>query len=526
MIIELIGIMAGIAIFIFSIEQLSSELLNFSREKLKDIIQRFTDTPLKALATGFVVTALIQSSTATTSILVTLVDAGLLTFYQSLGVIAGAHIGTTLTAQLVAFKFMAFAPIFIIIGFLLSFFQKYKFIGKSIFLFGLIFFALSIISSYSYLLKESELFSLMVDYVNNPISAIIVGIILTLILQSSSIVTALTVLFTMDGLIPVSLAIPLVLGSNIGTTSTVLIVSRNMDVFAKRTALAHVFFAVIGVLLVYPFLPQFVSFVSSISFNEGSAVANAHTLFNVIMAVVLLLILPYFSKLIETLVPSKEKEIIFSPRYINKLPKDTKNALTKVRLEIVGHLKLTKEMLDIATEMIATKDTSKMQTIDKYESLSDYLDSKITSALVTISQRKLTENESREVVALSKLANETEKLADLIQDYAYINIKLQTNNLEFSKESIRDVLKIKLALDEMYEVLFINFNHMNKNNVMKIAKLRKSVDKLISSSHKLRIQLLTEEKLGTYATVLFVDAISSFEEIASILLRMARNAQR
>ena len=525
MILELIGILAGIAIFIFSIEELSRELLNFSREKLKDIIQKFTDKPIKGLFTGIIVTALIQSSTATTSILITLVDAGLISFTQSLGVIAGAHIGTTLTAQLVAFKFTAFAPLFVIVGFIISFLQKYKLIGKSIFLFGLIFYALSIISSYSYLLKDSELFTSTVLSLDNPLSAIFTGIILTVILQSSSIVTALTVLFAMDGLIPVSLAIPLVLGSNIGTTSTALIVSRNMSIFAKRTALAHILFAITGVILIYPFLNQFTSYVVAVSANEGAAVANAHTLFNIMMAIPFILFAGFFAKLIESVLPSKEKELIFKPKYINKLPKDTKLALTKIRLELINHLRLTKEMFDIATDMFATKDSSKMPLIQKYGSLSDYLDSRITSALVAVSQRNLSEKESKEVIALSKIANQIERLADLAEDYAYVNVKLENNNLEFSKESLRDILKIKISLDEIYDTLFLNFNHINKNKVNKILSIRKDIDNLISLSHKLRIQLLSKEKIGTYSTVLFIDAIASFEEAASILVRIARNAK-
>jgi hypothetical protein len=144
---------------------------------------------------------------------------------------------------------------------------------------------------------------------------------------------------------------------------------------------------------------------------------------------------------------------------------------------------------------------------------------------VTVSQRNLSEKESKEVIALSKIANQIERLADLAEDYAYVNIKLENNNLEFSKESLRDILKIKIQLDEMYDTLFLNFNHINKNKVNKILSIRKNIDNLISLSHKLRIQLLSTEKIGTYSTVLFIDAIASFEEAASILVRIARNAK-
>ncbi|MEM3543484.1 MAG: Na/Pi cotransporter family protein [Candidatus Micrarchaeia archaeon] len=523
MLFELIFILAGVAIFIYSIEQLSDQLLRVSKERLKEILQRFTDKPLKALGTGLIVTAVIQSSTATTSILVSLVNAGLISFEQSLGVIAGAHIGTTVTAQLVAFRFMGFAPIFILLGFLLSLFQRYNLLGKSIFLFGLVFFALSIISEATAPFKESQELKDLLVSLDNPLYSIIAGIVLTLILQSSSIVTALAVLLTMEGLIPVSISIPLVLGSNIGTTSTVLFVSKNMDIYAKRTAYAHFLFSTVGVILIYPFLTDFTYFVNSISLNEGSAVANAHTIFNVIMAVVFLFSLPVFIKLIEKLTPTTEKQILFTPKHIKRIPRDTDLAIEKIKLELVNHLQISKEMFTIATDMIANKDVSKLQTIEKYESLSDYLDSKITSALVELSQRNLTERQSSQIVLLSKISNEIERLADTAHDYAYITQKLNENNLEFSKDSIRDILKIKFALDEIYDFIEFNFNSINSSKLSKIIKMRKNVDKLISSSHKLRIKLLSDEKIGTYSTVLFIDAISSFEEAVSVLVRISKN---
>ncbi len=526
MLLELIGILAGIAIFIYSIEQLSWQLLQFSKEKLKDILQKFTDHPLKALGTGLIATVLIQSSTATTSILVSLVNSGLISFSQSFGVIAGAHIGTTLTAQLVAFQFMGIAPLFIVVGFALSLFQKYSLIGKSVFLFGLVFFGLSIISSESSTLKDDSLVLSLINSIDSPVYAIGIGILLTLVLQSSSVVTALTVLFTMEGILPFTIAIPLVLGSNIGTTSTVLFVSKDMDIFAKRTAWAHVLFSVAGVVLVFPFLSDFTSYVSSVSSSPGHLVANAHTIFNIVAAAMFLAISPVFAKIIEKFIPSREKEILFQPKYIKKVPKDTDLAITKVRLELINHLRISKEMFDLATDMVVMKDVSKLQAIEKYESLSDYLDKKITSVLVTVSQRNLSERQSKEIINLSKIANETEKLADIAHDYAYINVKLKDNGLELSKESIRDILKVKMVIDEIYDVLFLNFNHLDRRNVLKIIKMRKNADKLISSSHKLRIRLLSRDKFGIYATVLFVDAISSFEDAASILVRITRNAER
>ena len=525
MLLEFIGILAGIAIFIYSIDQLSKELLRFSNEKLKEILRIFTDHPIKAVGTGILATVLLQSSTATTSILVSLVNSGLISFSQSLGVIAGSNIGTTITAQLVAFNFMDIAFIFVIFGFLLSFLSKYRLIGKSLFLFGLVFYGLSIISTASKSLNDDAAIFSFINSITDPVYGIAIGVVLTILLQSSSVVSALAVLFAMEGLLPIAIAIPIVFGSNIGTSSTAFFVSKNMDIFAKRTAVAHMLFNISGVIIVFPFIPQFISFVSSFSDAPGTIVANAHTVFNILAAAAFLLISPLFIKLINYLTPSKEKEILFKPKYIENLSRNTDVAIDKIRLELVNHIQIGKEMFDISTEMIANRDTSKLQTIEKLESLSDYLDVKITAALVEVSQRKLTTSQSQEIINLSKIANQTEKIADIAHDYSYITIKLEENNLELSKDSINDILKIKFALDDMFNLLISDFNKIDTGAILRFSKLRRKVDTLISSAHTHRIKILSEEKLGTYATVLFVDAISSFEEVASILYRVVKNAK-
>ena len=526
MLLEIIGILAGIAIFIYSIEQLSNELLRFSSERLKEILRKFTNHPIKAVGTGIVATVLLQSSTATTSILVSLVNSGLISFSQSLGVIAGSNIGTTVTAQLVAFNFMGISPLFIILGFILSFFPKYGLIGRSVFLFGLVFYGLSIISSTAKTLDDDPIIFSFINSINEPIYGVLIGVLLTLLLQSSSIVSALAVLFALDGLLPIAIAIPIVFGSNIGTTATSLVVSRNMDIFAKRTSLAHFMFNLAGVVLIFPFIPSFIGFVSSFSDSPGTIVANAHTMFNVIAAAAFLLISPLFTQAVNYILPSKEKEFLFKPKYIEKLPRNVNLGIEKVRLELVNHLQISKEMFDIATDMAATRDVSRMQTVEKLESLSDYLDHKITKALVSLSQRKLTPSQSQEIINLSKVANEVERTADIAHEYALINIRLQENNLELSKDSINDILKIKFAMDDMFSMIISDFNRIDKKSVLAASKLRRNVDNLISSAHKHRIKILSEEKLGTYATVLFIDAISSFEETVSILYRIVKNARK
>ncbi|MCS7109700.1 MAG: Na/Pi symporter, partial [Candidatus Micrarchaeota archaeon] len=391
------------------------------------------------------------------------------------------------------------------------------------FLFGLLFYGLTIVSTTAKGLQDEAIVKDIIRRASNIEFAIFFGFILTAIINSSSAVTALLVVLTMEGLLPFNIAIPMVLGSNIGTTLTALLVSRKMGIFAKRTAYAHVLFNVAGVIFIFPFIPLFIDFVSSISPNPGATVANAHTIFNVFAATIFILFSPFFVRLIEEFTASREKEILFRPKYLDRLSKDTDIAIKNVKLELINHIEIVREMLDLSTEMIVYKNTDRISQLEKLESLSDYLDSKITSALVEISNRKLSPQQSKEIVILSKVANQIERLADIVHDYGQITVKLEENGLEFSKESIEDIMKLKFKVDEILNYLTSKFLKLDKNDVIVISYKRKEIDNLISVCHKMRINILSREKFISYATVLFIDAVAAFEEIVSLSVRIAKN---
>jgi phosphate:Na+ symporter len=292
----------AIILFVFGLENFSAEIERISGERFRRFLSRATNVPLIGVLIGALVTAVIQSSSATSVIAISLVNAGVLSFKNSVGIIFGANVGTTVTAQLVAFKLTAFAPLLIIIGFALSLMRsRVSIFGKSIFYFGFVFFSLNLISS---ALQPLQSEPALVNYLvqpQNPLLAILIGCLFTAVVQSSSVTTGLAIIFTQQGILGLENAVPLIMGANIGTTATALIAMFNMDLAAKKTALSHFLFNVGGVLLFLPLLLLFGDRLNAIETDPAIALANIHLVFNVATSLLFVLLLTPFTRLVEAL---------------------------------------------------------------------------------------------------------------------------------------------------------------------------------------------------------------------------------
>lgn len=290
-----VTVLALVLIFIFSINKFSRQIEQVAGIRLKTLLKSLTKNPIIGTLTGTAVTSIIQSSTATTVMTVGLVNAGIITFYESLSIVFGANIGTTITSQLIAFNVTAIAPFIIIFGFLLlKFGKKYSIYGKSVFYFGLVFFCISLITQVVAPLTDNpDILNAISKITNIPI-AIIVGILITTIFQSSSVTGGLILALSISGLISLPQGIGLMLGANIGTTSTALLATIPMQIEAKKTALAHFLFNVIGVIIIYPFLPILTNLIIRFGGNVTQQIANMHLLFNLLSAVVFLIFIKQF----------------------------------------------------------------------------------------------------------------------------------------------------------------------------------------------------------------------------------------
>lgn len=297
------SILSAIILFLFGLSSFSSELKAAAGPKLQEIVNLITKNRFIAFFTGTIFTVIIQSSAAVTSLTVSLIDSGLLSFKGALAIILGAYIGTSLTALVVSLQISGIGPIFIVLGTLISLLPfKIKVLGKALFFFGFIFFSLDLVSNSLSPLKQSPELAHLLLQTTNPYMGFLIGAALTVLLQSSTVVTGLTIIFVQQGLIAPADSIPIVLGANVGTTGTALFASIKMNLTAKKAALSNTIINLIGAVIVFIFLTPFTDFVLKNTPDMDMVVAFAHLTFNIMLTLIFMVFLTPFVKLMDRMV--------------------------------------------------------------------------------------------------------------------------------------------------------------------------------------------------------------------------------
>lgn len=501
---------SGLILFLYGMEQFSREITKVAGENFRSFLKKATKSTPRTVLLGCIVTAFAQSSTAVTIIAIGLVDSGVMSFAQSLGVILGASIGTTLTAQMVAFRFMSLSPIFIPIGFLLGIVGgRFAFLGKPIFFFGLVFFGISMVSDAATPIKDDPaIMAYLVNLDSIPL-AILIGFAITNLFQSSSVFTGLVVVLSGSGVLAIGQAIPLILGSNIGTL-TPLIASLNMGIFSRRAAAAHMLMNIGGVLLVLLFLHPFTLLVVDIGGSAGQQAANAHTLINVITTIVFLVVLGPFTRLIERLIPGKEEEILFQTVALDdKLPEDNATAFSKIEDELKNLLSKTEAALDDSASMLPQPDKATFQRLLKREALNDYLDEHIEEAIITLSHRKLGQKEASRTVLLVRMSNSLEQLADLAAATGYISNSMGARGTSISDEGLSELGDIHMRIKEDIRLLKAGFPRISDENVASMRQNEIRMRERINHAYSNHLKRLQEGR--AYAGNSFVKAISRLE---------------
>jgi len=430
------AIIPGIILFLYGIEQFSHEVQVAAGEYFRNLIQRLTKTPLRGTAVGALVTALVQSSTATTVIMVGLVNAGIISFTASLGIIFGANLGTTLTSQLVALNLTAFAPIFILIGFIIGIIPgRYRIFGRPIFYFGLVFFSLSLISNVMAPYRTDPQLIALVALMDTVILQIAFGFIITNIFQSSSVTTGLVVVMSQNGLITPEVAIPILLGSNLGTPTTALLVATRMNTSAKRAAVAHFLFNFLGVLMFLPILGMFTTFIISLGGDAGQQVANAHLIFNLTCCIVFLIIIGPFSRLVMRIVSGREDNVVFMPEHLrHPLPASTQESIGLIEKEIQNLLTIPGRLLEELEGMTANPKKYSPQ-IRQLRDYAKYLDTQINEAGFALSGRNLVPDETTHIASLVRISKLGQVLADQTGELVEIVHVVQEKGIVLSEES-------------------------------------------------------------------------------------------
>lgn len=432
----LFAIIPGIVLFLYGIEQFSREVQVAAGEYLRGFIQRLTKTPVRGTAAGALVTAIVQSSTATTVITVGLVNAGIISFTASLGIIFGANLGTTMTSQLVAFNLTAFAPVFILAGFLIGIIPgKYRIFGRPIFYFGLVFFSLSLISSVMAPYRNDPQLIGMVALMNTVFLQIAFGFIITNIFQSSSVTTGLVIVMSQNGLIIPEVAIPILLGANLGTPTTALLVALRMNTSAKRAAVAHFLFNFLGVLIFLPFLAPFTALILNLGGDAGRQVANAHLIFNLVCCIIFLVLLGPFTRLVMRVVPGREDDVVFMPAHLrHPLPAATTESIRMLEQEIRNLLTLPGRLLAEMEGIVADPKKYSPQ-VRQLRDYATYLDGQISEAALELSGRDLSSSETERIAGLVRISKLGQVLADQTGELVEILHQIQEKGITLSKES-------------------------------------------------------------------------------------------
>ena len=430
------AIIPGIILFLYGIEQFSREVQLAAGDYLRGVIQRLTQTPLRGTAAGALVTAIVQSSTATTVITVGLVNAGVLSFAASLGIIFGANLGTTLTSQLVALNLTAFAPIFILIGFVIGIIPgRYRIFGRPIFYFGLVFFSLALISSVMAPYRTDPQLIALVALMDTVFLQIAFGFLITNIFQSSSVTTGLVVLMSQNGLITPEVAIPILLGANLGTPTTSLLVAAQMNTSAKRAAVAHFLFNFLGVLMFLPILPLFTNLIVSLGGDAGQQVANAHLIFNLVCCIVFLILIRPFERLVMRVVPGREDDVVFVPAQIrHPQPETTPEAITILEQEIQNLLSVPGRLLQEMEGMVADPKKYSPQ-VRQLRDYATYLDGRISEAALELSGRDLSPGETARIAGLVRISKLGQVLADQTGELVEIIHQVQERGIVISEAS-------------------------------------------------------------------------------------------
>ena len=431
----IIGLFGGLAIFIFGMEMMSEGMKKSAGNKMRAILAALTKNRVIALIVGAFVTMVIQSSSATTVMLVSFVQAELMGFAQAIGVILGANIGTTITAQLIAFKLTDYALLMIITGFLMRFLAKndnIRFTGEAILGFGFLFFGMKLMGDSMQPLRTYQGFIDIMKGLENPLIAVLVGSVFTGIIQSSSAFTGIVIVLAQQQMITLEAGIPMILGANIGTCITAGLASIGTARDAKRVAIAHVIFNTLGAALFIFWIPAFADIIRTIAakFNSDTArqIANAHTFFNVSLALIFLPFTTIIARLAYRILPDKveEKGIEPATRHLDKSMISTPVlAIDSARSEISRMAKILGRMLDaIIVPFISEKpeqdkhnpQLSLLEGIEMREKKIDFLETSIGDYLLQITRQEMSDEQASEVFGMISIIKDMESIGDIIHN--------------------------------------------------------------------------------------------------------------
>lgn len=524
-----LSMIGGMGLLLYGMYVLSEGLQKIAGKKLREALTSLTKNRIIAMGLGALVTILFQSSTATTVILVSLTSASIISLRQTLAVILGSDIGTTVTAQLIALKATEISLPIVGIGATIIFFSKkhkYKRIGQVLIGFGLLFLGLKIMSDTMYPLRNDPMFGkMLLQMSDSPLLAMLVAAIFTFLVHSSAATIGIIMLLAMQHMISLEPAIYMLFGANIGTAFTAVLSSLGSSRESQRVATAHLLFKVVGVLLFLPFVGPFGSLMSNLTSNAGFQVANVHTFFNIAIAILFVPFISQFARLLEILVPEKkEGEAEVAPKYLDESlftsPELAIGMATKEIMHISDHvLDMTKKIYPL----LKAYDPDLSEKLHQKENHIDILSTATNKYLTHLLRQQLSKDEFNRTMGLVHVVRDYEYIGDIIEkNLMYKAESKYVNNLDFSTEGHKDIITMH---NKILELLHMVNTAVATSSCMLAEKAKTLQEDIVDLEFRLRMSHIARMQRGAQETentsFIHMDVINAYLRISEHMKNIA-----
>ena len=516
----------GLGLFLFGMELMSDSIEKVAGAKLRRILEIFTTNRFMGMIVGIIFTGIIQSSSACTVMVVSFVNSGLMNLYQAAGVILGANIGTTITSQLVSFNLSKIAPLILLVGVVVMMFtkkEKVRKVAEVVVGFGILFVGLSTMSQAMANMKnEPQVVNLLMS-LKNPFLATLMGFALTAVIQSSSVTVSIVLLLANQDLLPLPITLYIILGCNIGACATAMLASMTGKKDAKRAALIHLLFNIIGTVIIYIALfvagDQIVELIKSISADNGRFVANAHTLIKIAQVIMLFPFTGWLVKMTYLIVPGEDQKVgyreSYQLKYIgDKVVFNPATAVVEVVKELERMASLAEENLNRAMNALITLDEEDIEEVYEVEKNINFLNHAITDYLVKINQTTLPIEDLNSLGALFHVVNDIERIGDHAENVADAARQRKEEGVSISKEAQKELGDMLEMVNKIIRYAVEMFAKSDESHMQEIVTLEDQVDEKERELQKKHVERLTKGECSPEAGMIFSDIVSGLERVA------------
>lgn len=516
----------GLGLFLFGMELMSDSIEKVAGARLRRILEIFTTNRFMGMIVGIIFTGIIQSSSACTVMVVSFVNSGLMNLYQAAGVILGANIGTTITSQLVSFNLSKIAPLILLVGVVVMMFtkkEKVRKVAEVVVGFGILFVGLSTMSQAMANMKnEPQVVNLLMS-LKNPFLATLMGFALTAIIQSSSVTVSIVLLLANQDLLPLPITLYIILGCNIGACATAMLASMTGKKDAKRAALIHLLFNIIGTVIIYIALfvagDQIVELIKSISADNGRFVANAHTLIKIAQVIMLFPFTGWLVKMTYLIVPGEDQKVgyreSYQLKYIgDKVVFNPATAVVEVIKELERMASLAEENLNRAMNALITLDEEDIEEVYEVEKNINFLNHAITDYLVKINQTTLPIEDLNSLGALFHVVNDIERIGDHAENVADAARQRKEEGISISKEAQKELGDMLEMVNKIIRYAVEMFAKSDESHMQEIVTLEDQVDEKERELQKKHVERLTKGECSPEAGMIFSDIVSGLERVA------------